>query len=657
MSNQRGWPNRRLFLLVAIGIPLVFATIGERPVLTQSPARVDFARDVQPILQKNCVGCHGPSQQMAGYRLDRRSTAYSSTARRVVIPGSSDSSRLYRRIIGPDFGTQMPPTGALASQNIDTLKRWIDEGAEWPDALANEAPPPPIDPAAVRLSDAIRAGDMAAVDQALAQDARRINARGRAGSTPLMYAALYGDAGLLERMLKAGGDPNIGNDVGATALMWAVDDLAKTRLLLDRGAEPNARSNYDRTALSLAAGQAGSEAVVRLLLERGAAVVPGALTNAANRGNLELVRVFLKAGARDNGDAAIAALRANCFDCIDAIKSAQPLPLLRAALVTLFPPGTVSPDAVRAALALGADVNAKDAQSRTVLMKAALADQMPPEIVHLLIERGADVKATMPDGQTALDFARLVGNVTVIDALVKAGATSTNDAAAPVNFVRGNSRAAAVRRSLPLLQRAAVEFYRKSGCVSCHSNALTAMTVAAARARKFPVDEPLAKQELDTVLDDAANAHDSLLQGLVKFGGGPPTIGYVLMGLAAGKHPRDLSTDAMVRLLRLSQLPDGRWRGAYRPPHESSEFTYTAVNLKGLVDYSSGSCDECAFAVRRAATWLATSQPRNTEDRVFRLFGLKWAQASDAVVRSVADDLRRHAAKRRRLGSAPVAAE
>ena len=52
--------------------------------------------------------------------------------------------------------------------------------------------------------------------------------------------------------------------------MWAVNDLEKTRLLLDRGADVNARSEDSRTALLIAAGQFGSREVVKLLLDRGA---------------------------------------------------------------------------------------------------------------------------------------------------------------------------------------------------------------------------------------------------------------------------------------------------------------------------------------------------------------------------------------------------
>jgi Planctomycete cytochrome C. len=53
----------------------IVGTILTHLSLAQAPAKVDFRRDVQPLLRANCVGCHGPTQQMNGFRLDRRSAA------------------------------------------------------------------------------------------------------------------------------------------------------------------------------------------------------------------------------------------------------------------------------------------------------------------------------------------------------------------------------------------------------------------------------------------------------------------------------------------------------------------------------------------------------------------------------------------------------
>src|ERR1700685_2614308 len=114
----------------------------------QTPAKVDFGRDVLPVLRQNCVPCHGPSQQNSGLRLDRQG---SGIHRRGVVPGSSDNSCLYHRISGTAFGMQMPPTGPLRREQINMIKTWIDQGADWPDSLANEAEVPPLNPKAVAM--------------------------------------------------------------------------------------------------------------------------------------------------------------------------------------------------------------------------------------------------------------------------------------------------------------------------------------------------------------------------------------------------------------------------------------------------------------------------------------------------------------------------
>lgn len=123
---------------------LVVALVALSPLTAaaQGSGRVDFGRDVQPILREHCIGCHGPAQQMNGFRLDRRSA----------------TSRFYLKLLGPRFGQQMPPTGPLAAEQIDTIKKWLDEGAEWPDELAGELPPAPPDPAARALHSYVRYG-------------------------------------------------------------------------------------------------------------------------------------------------------------------------------------------------------------------------------------------------------------------------------------------------------------------------------------------------------------------------------------------------------------------------------------------------------------------------------------------------------------------
>ncbi len=106
---------------------------------------VDFRTGVQPIFRKRCSGCHGAAQQLSGLRLDRKADAlkggYSGP---VVKPGDSGSSRLIQLVLAKE-GTKMPPAGPpLTSTEIATLRRWIDQGAPWPDdaVTVSETRPP-----------------------------------------------------------------------------------------------------------------------------------------------------------------------------------------------------------------------------------------------------------------------------------------------------------------------------------------------------------------------------------------------------------------------------------------------------------------------------------------------------------------------------------
>ena len=193
-----------------------------------------------------------------------------STFGTVIGPGNGEASRLYLRISGDTRGPQMPPTGAMAPEEISLLKRWIDEGAEWPDAVSGDAPPVPADPGATRLMTLLRAGNVKELQRALSAAPQAATRHGEDGVTPLHYAAMYGDAATLRALLDAGADPNARNAAGATALMWAADDLAKARLPVDRGADVNATSLDGRTPIMLAAARAGSSQVLSLLLDKGA---------------------------------------------------------------------------------------------------------------------------------------------------------------------------------------------------------------------------------------------------------------------------------------------------------------------------------------------------------------------------------------------------
>ena len=115
-------------------------------------------------------------------RLDRKSSALKAFSRRVVA-GSSANSMVYHRLIGNDFGKQMPPKGALHPEEVAIIKAWIDQGADWPDSLANEMELPPTSPQAVAMVEALHNGDVPSFVKAAEANPELLNARGPEGST------------------------------------------------------------------------------------------------------------------------------------------------------------------------------------------------------------------------------------------------------------------------------------------------------------------------------------------------------------------------------------------------------------------------------------------------------------------------------------------
>lgn len=100
----------------------------------------DFVTDVRPILQKHCIGCHGPQKQEGGLRLDQRAAAMrgGENYNPAIVPKSSDTSPLFQFVSREDADLQMPPKGdRLSAPEVQTLKEWIDAGADWPDAVAD----------------------------------------------------------------------------------------------------------------------------------------------------------------------------------------------------------------------------------------------------------------------------------------------------------------------------------------------------------------------------------------------------------------------------------------------------------------------------------------------------------------------------------------
>ncbi|MBI3210650.1 MAG: ankyrin repeat domain-containing protein [Candidatus Solibacter usitatus] len=632
---------------------VLFSTATFCAVANAQTAKVDFQKDVQPILKANCTGCHGPTQQMNNFRLDRRRDAMRGGTIAVIAPGSSQSSHLYLRLIGKDnIGMPMPPTGSMPPENIEIIRKWIDQGAEWPDAVSGDTPPPPPDPKAARLMETLRAGDRQAFQKLLREDVKAAKAKGPGGSTALMYAVLYSDAEAVRLLLRSGADPNARNEAGATALMWAVTDLEKTRLLLAGGADVNARSSDGRTPLMIAARRSGGKDVVKLLLEKGANASAKAggllgevtpISEAMYASDEPIFRLLVDHGAdrKAAGPLALAfAFRARCDKCVqELIGGAGPNVLIPAAFFVSPPLGPGF--AVKTFVERGVDAKLKAPDGRSLLLVNAASEGFPLDSIRTLIEKGADVNDKAPDGQTALDVARRHGQTPVVDLLLKSGAKpGTMPPPSAMEAKPAMSIRAALERSVPLLQRTDATFLKKAGCVSCHNNSLAAVAVAAARKHGVRVDEESTRRHVKTIGNYIDSWRERALQA-VGIPGDADTVSYLLLGLSAEKFPADAATDAMAYFVKHQQMSDGRWQPlAHRPPIESSEIQVTAISLRALQLYPIQSQRaEYEKSVRAAAAWLEKAQPHDTQDRAFQLLALGWTGARKEAIQSAANAL------------------
>jgi Protein of unknown function (DUF1553)/Protein of unknown function (DUF1549)/Planctomycete cytochrome C len=115
--------------------------------------RVSFSQDIRPILNQNCVVCHGGVRQKNGVSFIFREEALGvgKSGRPTIVPGKPDASELIARVTSTDPETRMPyHAPPLPPQQIALLRQWIKEGAKWEDHWAFVAPKPQPLPAVKR---------------------------------------------------------------------------------------------------------------------------------------------------------------------------------------------------------------------------------------------------------------------------------------------------------------------------------------------------------------------------------------------------------------------------------------------------------------------------------------------------------------------------
>jgi hypothetical protein len=245
------------------------------------------------------------------------------------------------------------------------------------------------------------------------------------------------------------------------------------------------------------------------------------------------------------------------------------------------------------------------------------------------------------------------GGLALAIGICLASAAAGDDGARPRVQVNPDARSIrkAVDRALPLLVKASsVEYPLHRDCFSCHNQGVPALALTLARQRGFAVDAQSLRAIAEHTEADLEGAIDDYRKGQGQ-PGGVIRAGYALWTLEATGWEPDDTTAAVAHYLDLGSRKKDHWpTSAARPPSEASEFTATALALRGMRAFGrsapawapDGGAQKrsgdprpraAETALRpRALAWLSQAKPRDTEDRVFRLWGLKEAGAS-------ADDL------------------
>ena len=134
-------------LSTALLIALAAALAAQSHQAPAAEAKVDFVKQIKPLLESACINCHNSENLFGNLNLENRARAFGKRKEGpVIIPGSPEKSPLYVVLTLPPKKTKkaMPPTGhRIAKDQVELLRTWIAQGAEWPEGKTGAVKPGP----------------------------------------------------------------------------------------------------------------------------------------------------------------------------------------------------------------------------------------------------------------------------------------------------------------------------------------------------------------------------------------------------------------------------------------------------------------------------------------------------------------------------------
>ncbi len=199
---------------------------------------------------------------------------------------------------------------------------------------------------------------------------------------------------------------------------------------------------------------------------------------------------------------------------------------------------------------------------------------------------------------------------------------------------------AAVEKALPSLLAGAAGHVEKKTCFACHNQTYPSLAFVTARARGVAVADEVLKEQAEHVSAFLTEHRDEFKSGKGT-GGQADTAGAALLTLELAGHKPDESTSAVVDYLFATQAEKDHWSSSSsRPPSEVSAFTTTYLVVRGLKTWQTkDQAEKAKPRIDKARGWLTKTKPTDTEDRVFRLLGLKETDSAEKDVAAAAFDL------------------